>query len=268
MPSVPWGFWGWRPVRAAWKQLDGSRRRTFTDFWEFTVSDFRSEQQHCGFRWSEVAVTLDKQKWSSSEEKLKFRGGGDFWSVQFKRGLTQVKFASMVVLFRGESLIWFWGRHFFVQGIGGGCCCSLSEWNSCCYAVQFPPPPLSGCSILHNCAESVRWFILGTGCAVLWQGNFMKTKACRMAVLHQEEHQRVSRKWWCSYSDHWLVGSLVVTSQTGAFEYVTSGYGKLNCGTVVLLAEWLKNVLGSSVELKEQVQTFSTQLTPFFTANK
>lgn len=51
----------------------------------------------------------------------------------------------MVVLFRGESLIWFWGRHFFVQGIGGegggGCCCSLSEWNSCCYAVQFPPPP-------------------------------------------------------------------------------------------------------------------------------
>lgn len=141
MPSVPWGFWGWRPVRAAWKQLDGSRRRRFTDFWEFTVSDFRSEQQHCGFRWSEVAVTLDKQKWSSSEEKLKFRGGGDFWSVQFKRGLTQVKFASMVVLFRGESLIWFWGRHFFVQGIGGGCCCSLSEWNSCCYAVQFSPPP-------------------------------------------------------------------------------------------------------------------------------
>lgn len=47
-------------------------------------------------------------------------GGRNFWSVQFKRGLTQVKFASMVVLFRGESLIWFWGRHFFVQGFGGG----------------------------------------------------------------------------------------------------------------------------------------------------
>lgn len=168
----------------------------------------------------------------------------------------------MVVLFRGESLIWFWGRHFFVQGFGGGVA-AVPFLNETAVAMQYNPPPQSGCSILHNCAESVRWFILGTGCAVLWQGNFMKTKACRMAVLHQEEHQRVSRKWSCSYSDHWLVGSLVVTSQTGAFEYVTSGYGKLNCGIVVLLAEWLKNVLGSSVELKEQVQTFSTQLTPF-----
>lgn len=54
-------------------------------------------------------------------------GGGDFWSVQFKRGLTQVKFASMVVLFWGESLIWFWGRHFFCSRIRGGCCCSISE---------------------------------------------------------------------------------------------------------------------------------------------
>lgn len=68
----------------------------------------------------------------------------------------------------------------------------------------------------------------------------MKTKACRMAVLHQKEHKIVSKKWLCSDSDNWLVGSLVVTSQTGAFEYVTSGYGKLNCGTVVLLAEWLQ----------------------------
>lgn len=82
-------------------------------------------------------------------------GGRNFWSVQFKRGLTQVKFASMVVLFRGESLIWFWGRHFFVQGLGGGVA-AVPFLNETAVATQYNPPPQSGCSILHNCAESVR----------------------------------------------------------------------------------------------------------------
>lgn len=46
----------------------------------------------------------------------------------------------MVVLFRGESLIWFWGRHFFVQGMGGGVA-AVPFLNETAVAMQYNSPP-------------------------------------------------------------------------------------------------------------------------------
>lgn len=50
-----------------------------------------------------------------------------------------MKFASMVVLFWGESLIWFWGRHFFVQGVGG--VAAVPFLNETAVAMQYNSPP-------------------------------------------------------------------------------------------------------------------------------